>query len=168
LACRRVRPWSANRHGVSAKGHEEPFQARTLNDRLGSKAVFEYATRRQIGEASGCEAHYREAEDLGRRASEAGNQIRNTKPVTLAGAIALLEWAHDGGCCDEPLTNAVIAGLRDLQPKASRISPGDDRISRRGQSAAPKPPFSPRVRDRLGTNLSTVCRATAELAGRGI
>jgi hypothetical protein len=153
---------------VSAKGHEEPFQARTLNDRLGSKAVFEYATRRQIGEASGCEAHYREAEDLGRRASEAGNQIRNTKPVTLAGAIALLEWAHDGGCCDEPLTNAVIAGLRDLQPKASRISPGDDRISRRGQSAAPKPPFSPRVRDRLGTNLSTVCRATAELAGRGI
>ena len=79
-----------------------------------------------IREASGCEAHYREAEDLGRRASEAENQIRNTKPVTLAGAIALLEW--DPGCCDEPLTNAVIAGLRDLQPEASRISPGDDRI----------------------------------------
>ena len=75
-----------------------------------------------IREASGCEVHYREAEDIERRAGEVGDQIRNTKPVTLAGAIALLEWAHDDGCCDEPLTNAVIAGLRDMQPEASRSS----------------------------------------------
>jgi hypothetical protein len=65
-------------------------------------------------EASGCEAHYREAEDLGRRAGEVDNQICNTKPVTLTGAIAMLEWGHEGGCCDERLNNAVIAGLREL------------------------------------------------------
>jgi hypothetical protein len=81
-----------------------------------------------IREGSGCEAHYREAEDLGRRASEAGNQIRNTKPVTLAGAIALLEWAHNGGCMpphtgeagrgggsDRPADGRLIAGPPDLE-----------------------------------------------------
>jgi hypothetical protein len=64
-------------------------------------------------EASGCEAHYREADDLGRRAAEIGGQIRNTKPVTLAGAIAMLEWGIEGEC----LINAVIGGLRALQEK---------------------------------------------------
>jgi hypothetical protein len=87
-----------------------------------------------IREASGCEAHFREAEDLARRAGEVGNQIRNTKPVTLTGAIAMLEWGHENGCYDEDedehlhLTNRLIAGLRDMQPVASRISPGDGQI----------------------------------------
>jgi hypothetical protein len=85
-----------------------------------------------IREASGCEAHYREAEDLARRVCEVENQIRNTKPVTLTGAIAMLEWGHENGGCDEDdhlhLNNRVIAGLRDMQPVAARISPGDDRI----------------------------------------
>jgi hypothetical protein len=67
-------------------------------------------------ETSGCEAHYREAEDLGRRAGEAGNQIRNTKPVTLTGAIAMLEWENEDG----RLITSVIAGLRDLREKANR------------------------------------------------
>ena len=50
-----------------------------------------------IREASGYEAHYREAEDLARQAREVGNQRR----VTLAGAIAMLELgAFDGGCLD--------------------------------------------------------------------
>jgi hypothetical protein len=79
-----------------------------------------------ICETSGCEAHYREAEDLERGADEVGNQIRNTKPVTLAGAIAMLEWGREGEC-DEHL-NGVIAGLRDMQPVASRISSGDEPI----------------------------------------
>jgi hypothetical protein len=68
-----------------------------------------------IREAAGCEAHYREAEDLGRRGREGRDRIRNTKPVTLAGAIAMLELGHECGYCDERLTNAVIAGLRDMQ-----------------------------------------------------
>jgi hypothetical protein len=55
-----------------------------------------------------------EAENLGRRAREVGNQIRNTKPVTLAGAIAMLEWSHNDGCCDERVVNAAITGLREL------------------------------------------------------
>jgi hypothetical protein len=77
-----------------------------------------------IREASGCEAHYREAEGLARRAGEIENQIRNTKPVTIAGAIAMLELGLEGGCVNESLINAAIAGLRDMQPEASRISSG--------------------------------------------
>jgi hypothetical protein len=73
-----------------------------------------------IREASGCEAHYREAEDLATRAGEVGDQIRSTKPVTLAGAIAMLERENEGGCCDEHLTNTVIAGLRDMQQEKGR------------------------------------------------
>jgi hypothetical protein len=26
----------------------------------------------------------------------------------------MLEWGHEGGCCDERLNNAAIAGLREL------------------------------------------------------
>ncbi len=50
------------------------------------------------------------------------------KPVTLAGAIAMLELGLDGGGVEERLTDAAIASLRDMQQEASRISPGDDRI----------------------------------------
>ena len=53
-------------------------------------------------------------EDLVRRANEVTDQIRNTKPVTFAGAIAMLELGHECGCCDERLTNTAIAGLREL------------------------------------------------------
>jgi hypothetical protein len=74
-------------------------------------------------EASGCMAHYREAEDLAEQAREVGNQISNTKPASLAGAIAMLELGLAAGCVEEDLTNAVIAGLRDMQPTASRIKP---------------------------------------------
>jgi hypothetical protein len=68
-------------------------------------------------------AHYREAEDLAEQAREVGNQISNTKPASLAGAIAMLELGLAAGCVEEDLTNAVIAGLRDMQPTASRIKP---------------------------------------------
>jgi hypothetical protein len=74
-------------------------------------------------EASGCMAHYRDAEDLAEQAREVGNQISNTKPASLAGAIAMLELGLAAGCVEEDLTNAVIAGLRDMQPTASRIKP---------------------------------------------
>jgi hypothetical protein len=67
-----------------------------------------------IREASGCEAHYREAEALGQQAGKIVAQIGHTKPVTLAGAIAMLEWGHEDGCCDECLINTAIAGLHEL------------------------------------------------------
>jgi hypothetical protein len=35
----------------------------------------------------------------------------------------MLELGLAAGCVEEDLTNAVIAGLRDMQPTASRIKP---------------------------------------------
>ena len=61
-----------------------------------------------------------EAEDLARRAGEVGDQILSTKPVTIAGAIAMLEWS--GADEDGSLIDTVLAGLRDMQPEASRSS----------------------------------------------
>jgi hypothetical protein len=68
-----------------------------------------------IREASGCEAHYREADDLEPRMRELGHQIDTTKPVTIAGAIAMLERLRDAYCVAHNEINPVIAGLRDIQ-----------------------------------------------------
>jgi hypothetical protein len=88
-----------------------------------------------IREASGYEAHYREAEALDERADVIFNQICDTPPRTLAGAIAMLELASElasgeDSCPIETksLINTANAGLRDMQPEAARNSPGDDRI----------------------------------------
>jgi hypothetical protein len=83
--------------------------------------------------ASGGAAHYREAEDLARRAREVGNQIRNTKPVTLTGAIAMLKWGHESGCCDEhpqgdkKIEDLIVGDLHlkqrsDRQPSRHAVS----------------------------------------------
>jgi hypothetical protein len=89
-----------------------------------------------IRAASGYEAHYREAEALDERADVIFNQICDTPPRTLAGAIGMLELASEllasgeDSCPIETkgMINTVIAGLRDMQPEAARNSPGDDRI----------------------------------------
>jgi hypothetical protein len=83
-----------------------------------------------IREASGCETHYREAEALWKQAGEIGNRIFETKPLTLAGAIAMLDWTQAEEY--EPLTphwqtiDTVIAGLRDLQAKEVAASPASE------------------------------------------
>jgi hypothetical protein len=83
-----------------------------------------------IREASGCETHYREAEALWDQAVEIGDRIFETKPLTLAGAIAMLEWNRDEEY--EPLTthwqtiDTVTAGLRDLQAKGLAASPASE------------------------------------------
>jgi hypothetical protein len=79
--------------------------------------------------------HDREANAIDKQMGAILNQLRNRniKPVTIAGAIAMLEL---GLRCfpdisfrfaetDEPLVDAAIAGLRDMQPEASRISPAN-------------------------------------------
>jgi hypothetical protein len=75
--------------------------------------------------------HDRQAKVLDEQMGAILNQLRNRniKPITLAGAIAMLEEGHHGGCIDDGLISAAIASLRDMRPEASRISPGgDDRI----------------------------------------
>jgi hypothetical protein len=82
--------------------------------------------------------HDREANAIDKQMGAILNQLRNRniKPVTIAGAIAMIEL---GLRCfpdisfrfaetDGPLIDAAIASLRDLQPKALRTSHGDDRI----------------------------------------
>jgi hypothetical protein len=71
----------------------------------------------------------RQEEALDEPISAILEQIYNTPPVTIAGAIAMLELGLGGGGVNERLTNAAIASLRDMQPEASPISTGgDDRI----------------------------------------
>jgi hypothetical protein len=75
-------------------------------------------------EASGYEAHYREAGPLDERTGVLFNQICATPPRTLAGAIAMLELASEllasgeDSCPIETksLIAPVIEGLHDMQP----------------------------------------------------
>jgi hypothetical protein len=100
--------------------------------------------------AADSKGHDRQAKVLDEAMGAILNQIRNTKPVTLAGAIAMLELGLAGGCVDEGLTNTAIAGLRDMRSEAARISPGDSKIlalfrewvaARRHMSAVPDEEF---------------------------
>jgi hypothetical protein len=70
---------------------------------------------RAIREASGCEAHYREAMAINEQAQAILVELRQTKPVTIAGAIAMLELGLACGGVDKGLTNTALAGLRDMQ-----------------------------------------------------
>ena len=65
-----------------------------------------------VREASGREEYCRQAEALDEQASAILDQIRETKPVTLAGAIAMLEQEYA-----EELIAPVLEGLRDLRAR---------------------------------------------------
>jgi hypothetical protein len=69
--------------------------------------------------------HDRQAKVLDEQMGAILNQLRNRNitPITLAGAVAMLEEGLRGGCIDDGLINAAIAGLRDMmQPEASPMS----------------------------------------------
>jgi hypothetical protein len=78
-----------------------------------------------IREASGYEAHYREALALDERADVIFNQICETPPRTLDGAIAMLELPAAAHPEDSGLINTVIAGLRDIRPGPDVIGFGE-------------------------------------------
>jgi hypothetical protein len=61
----------------------------------------------------------REVKVLGEQMGAIRDQIRNTKSVTIAGAIAMIELGLYCGCVDERLINAAIASLRDMSAAAS-------------------------------------------------
>jgi hypothetical protein len=63
--------------------------------------------------ARGCAAHYDEA--IADQVQPILVELRQTTPVTLAGAIAMLELGLSCGGVDEGLTNTALAGLRDMQ-----------------------------------------------------
>jgi hypothetical protein len=63
--------------------------------------------------ARGCAAHYDEA--IADQVKPILVELRQTKPVTIAGAIAMLELGLACGGVDKGLTNTALAGLRDMQ-----------------------------------------------------
>jgi hypothetical protein len=112
---RRLQRRGAECHGESPEAAVAEFEGEIGLDQALAQLRAGLEEIKATREASGCMVHYREAEDLARRAGEVGNQISNTKPASLAGAIAMLERMHDAGSVDDDI-NPVIAGLRDMQP----------------------------------------------------
>jgi hypothetical protein len=105
----------AEHHGESPEAAVAEYEREIGLDQAFAQLRAGLDAIKAIREASGCEAHYREADDLEPRMRELGHQIDTTKPVTIAGAIAMLERLRDAYCVAHNEINPVIAGLRDIQ-----------------------------------------------------
>ena len=115
---RRLQRIRAELDGESPEAAVEDFDREIGFDQALAQLRAGQAEIKAIHEASGCEAHYREARDLEAQVEAIFDQLRQTKPVTLGGAIAMLQHGYA-----RELITLVLDGLRDLRAKARDGAP---------------------------------------------